>query len=252
MVARILAFVVAGALVAGSPAAAQKLADEATRREALQYYRAGNELLSSERFEQAVEQFRKAIDKDPLLALAHYGLGQAYMGLQRYASAIQAYTGCRSAYQTLAGLAQTDQVNVDRQRDDEIRELREVIRGLQSRRIKTATVDPTQRILALESRIKDLERMKQRNMDPMRPPAEVSLALGSAYFRNGDREDAEREWLVAVETNPGLGEAHNNLAVIYLLTGRKKDAETAVKAAEKAGFRVNPKLKDDVRRMSTT
>lgn len=251
MALRILALVVAGVLLSPGSAAAQKLADEVTRRDALQHYRAGNEFLSSERFEQAAEEFRKAIDKDPLLALAHYGLGQANMGMRRYASAIQAFVACRTAYQTLAGLAQTDQVNVDRQRDEEIRELRETVRGLQSRRIKTATSDPSQRILAVESRIRDLERMKQRGMDPMRPPAEVSLALGSAYFRNGDREDAEREWSVAAETNPSLGEAHNNLAVIYLMSGRKKEAEAAVKAAERAGYKVNPKLKEDIRKMTT-
>lgn len=235
-----------------APAGAQQLADDQTRREALAYYRAGSEFLSAEQYEKAAEQFQKAIDADPLLALAHYGLGQSYMGLRRYQSAVQAFVGCRSAYQHLAGLAQSDQVNVDRQRDEEIRELREAIRALQSGRLKTATSDPSQRILGLESRIRDLERLKQRNMDPMRPPAEVSLALGSAYFRNGARDDAEREWRTAVETNPSIGEAHNNLAVIYLMSGRKKEAEAAIKAAEKAGYRVNPKLKEDIRRMSQT
>ena len=247
---RVLALAVLAAALA-TPALAQQLADEQTRRDALAYYRAGNEFLSAEQFEKAAEQFQKAIDTDPLLALAHYGLGQSYMGLRRYPSAIQAYVGSRGAYQRLAGLAQSDQVNVDRQRDEEIRELREVVRALQSGRLKTASSDPSQRILGLEARIRDLERMKQRKLDPMQPPAEVSLALGSAYFRNGDREDAEREWLVAVETNPALGEAHNNLAVIYLMTGRKKQAEAAIRAAEKARFPVNPKLKEDVRRMTT-
>ena len=251
MLFRILPTIALAVTLASVILGAQQLADETTRREALQHYRAGNELLSAERFDQAAEEFRKAIDKDPLLALAHYGLGQAYMSLRRYASAIQAYIACRSAYQSLAGLAQTDQVNVDRQRDEEIRELREVIRALQSGRLKTTTNDPSQRILGLESRIRDLERLKQRNLDPMRPPAEVSLALGSAYFRNGDQQDAEREWLVAVETNPALGEAHNNLAVIYLMSGRKKEAEAAIKAAERARFPVNPKLKEDIRKMTT-
>lgn len=239
-------------LALGVPATAQQVADDQTRRQALTHYRAGNELLSGEQFEKAAGQFQKAIDTDPLLALAHYGLGQSYMGLRRYASAIQAYIGCREAYRRLAGLAQSDQVNVDRQRDEEIRELRESIRALQTGRLKTATGDPSQRILGLDARIRDLERLKQRNMDPSKPPGEVSLALGSAYFRNGDREPAEREWLLAVETNPALGEAHNNLAVIYLMSGRKKEAEAAVKAAEKARFPVNPKLKEDIRKMTTT
>ena len=56
---------------------------------------------------------------------------------------------------------------------------------------------------------------------------------------------------MAIETKPSLGEAHNNLAVVYMLTMRKKEAENAVREAERAGFRVNPQLKEDIRRMSS-
>jgi hypothetical protein len=34
---------------------------------------------------------------------------------------------------------------------------------------------------------------------------------------------------------------------VYLTTGRIDEAERAVQAAEKAGFRVNPGLKDEIR-----
>ena len=65
------------------------------------------------------------------------------------------------------------------------------------------------------------------------------LALGSAHFRNGDRADAEQAWAEATRLNPGLGEAWNNLAVIYLQSDRKHEASNAVSRAERAGFRVN-------------
>ena len=45
-----------------------------------------------------------------------------------------------------------------------------------------------------------------------------------------------------------MGEAWNNLAVVYLMTSRHVDAENAVKAAEKAGYNVSPNLKDDIKR----
>jgi len=53
-----------------------------------------------------------------------------------------------------------------------------------------------------------------------------------------------------VQADPKLGEAHNNLAVYYMLSGRKADAETAVKNAEKAGFKVNPQLKADIKKLN--
>ncbi len=52
--------------------------------------------------------------------------------------------------------------------------------------------------------------------------------------------DAEREYRAASKVEPKLGEAHNNLAVVLVLTGRLDDAEREMKAAEKAGFRVSP------------
>ena len=78
-------------------------------------------------------------------------------------------------------------------------------------------------------------------------PAFVSLALGSAYFRAGKFADAEREFKAAITADPKTGEAHNNLAVVYLETERFADAERAVAAAERAGYKVHPQLKKDIK-----
>lgn len=235
------------------PAASAQNVDDQRRMEALQHYRNGQELLFAEQFAKAEEEFAEAIELDPLLTLAHYGRGQALMALKRYASAVQAYIGCREAYRKLFTMQQSGAANLDRRADEEIRELRDTITALRSGRVKAfggvgGTVDT--RVAQLESRIRDLERVRQMDTGTFRTPAEVSLALGSAYFRKGDTADAEREWKAAVDVNNRLGEAHNNLAVIYMLSNRKKEAEDAIRAAERSGFRVNPQLKEDIRRMS--
>ena len=232
------------------PAAAQ-LVDDAHRQQALQRYRAGQELLYSEQFEKAEQEFAAAIQLDPLLTLAHYGRGQAFMALKRYSSAIQAFTKCREAYQTLFGMRQSDVVSMDRRADQEIRELQDTISALQTGRVKgmggsAGTVDS--RVAQLEARIRDLRQLRQVGTGRFEPPAEVSLALGSAYYRSGSAADAEREWSAAIAANPKLGEAHNNLAVLYLQTGRANEAEEAIKNAKKAGFRVNPQLEKDIKK----
>jgi len=229
-----------------SPAFAQ-FASEQDRREALQHYRTGQEFMSAEQFEKAAEAYQKAIDKDRLLTLAHYGLGQANMAMKRFASAIQAFTQCRETFRTLHTLQERDRVSVERQREDEIRELRDSVRRIRSGQIKLSQSVADQ----IEKRIQDLERQRTSVGGAFQPPAEVSLALGSAYFRNGSMEDAEREWKAAVAVNSKLGEGHNNLAALYAMTGRKKEAEDAIKAAERAGYRVNPRLKEDVRAMKS-
>src|SRR3954470_10202889 len=124
-----LAVLVLAALTA--TLAAQQLADEQSRREALQFYRVGQEFFTSEKFDRAAEEFSKATAKDPLFTLAHYQAGQSYMNLKRYASAIQAFTRCIESTRALYGLAGTNRFAVDRQRDDEIREMRETVNKLQ-------------------------------------------------------------------------------------------------------------------------
>jgi Flp pilus assembly protein TadD len=52
----------------------------------------------------------------------------------------------------------------------------------------------------------------------------------------------------AIKVNPKMGEAHNNLAFVYFRTGRLDEAESELKAAEKSGFAVNPRFKDDVKK----
>jgi tetratricopeptide (TPR) repeat protein len=228
-------------------ATAQGLASNADRREAFRFYRDGQELLAREQFEQAAVAFRSAIKHDALLTDAHYGLGHAFMGLQRYASAIQAFTGCLDAARRLHDLRIQDRASTDKAIDEEIRELKDSVRRVASGQVRVA--QPQIKQTQLEQRIQELERSRSSLSPNFEPPATVLLSMGSAHFRNGDRESAERYWSEAVSVNSQLGEAWNNLAVIHLGAGRKKEAEDAVRNAERAGFRVNPRLKDDIRAM---
>jgi tetratricopeptide (TPR) repeat protein len=189
-----------------------------------------------------------AIDLDPLLTLAHYGLGQAYMGLKEYRSAIRAYSGCREAFRTLHSLAATNRIAVERRRDDEIRELEDNLMSMESGRVKG--VNPVTRS-RMQDRIRDLEKNRNQGLtgvEEFRTPSEVSLAIGSAYFRAGDLAEAETSYLAAIAGNPRMGEAHNNLAVIHMINGRLDEAEKEVRLAEQAGFKVNPMFKDDLRK----
>jgi len=239
------AWIVVALVGAASSAGAQHLATEQNRREALQFYRVGQELLSGEQFDKAAEQFSKSVQKDQLLTLAHYGLGQSYMGLRRYASAAKAYGDCLEAFRGLHSLQQSNRFEVERQRDDEIKALRENIRSL-------AQAGQGLRATQAEARVRDLERQKTSMEAPFQPPGEVLLALGSALFRNGDVAAATVQWESAIASNPKLGEAHNNLAVVYMNAGRLADADRELKLAEKSGFRVNPQFKDDLKARAKT
>jgi tetratricopeptide (TPR) repeat protein len=230
------------ALAVSSGIHAQQIADEQSRRQAIELYRAGQEHMSAERFDKAAESFTAAVTKDRLLSLAHYQLGQAYMGLKRYASAVEAYEATIESMRALHALEQTNRFEVDKRRQETIRELRTEMSS------STQKLDPLKRTV-LEQRVNELERERTETGQPFRAPGFVLLAMGSAHFRNGDREAAASEWQAAVQVNPKLGEAHNNLAVVHMMAGRKAEAENSVKLAEKAGFKVNPQLKEDIKKL---
>lgn len=228
-------------------ALAQGLATDQVRQQAFDHYHAGQEFMASEQWQEAADEFQQAITYEPLLTDAHYGLGQAFMGMRRYTSAIQAFGGCIEAARQLHHLRQKDRVASDRAIDDEIRELQDSMRRIGSGSIRAG--QPQLRITRLETRISALERRRSSLGAVFEVPATVLLSLGSAHFRNGDRSSAEHYWRAAVKVDSTLGAAWNNLAVIYLGSGRKRQAEDAIRNAERAGFRVNPQLKDDIRAM---
>jgi Tfp pilus assembly protein PilF len=215
------------------------LVDATSHRDAMALFRTGQELLSAEKFDDAVTALSKSVDKDPLLSIAHYGLGQAYMNLRRFASAAKSYKDAIEALRRLHELGQSNQFEVEKQRDDEIKELKRLL-GTTSSGASPLTA------VRLEQRLRDLENQRTAIGGAFRPPAEILLALGSALFRNGEAEAAEANWKAAIEVNPKYGEAHNNLAVIYMQTGRLDEAEQEMKLAEKNGFRVNPQFRTDL------
>jgi len=211
-------------------------------REALAHYRAAQSWLDAENWERAATEFREAIRVYPLFTDAHYGLGQANMALRRYTTAALAFQECLASARTIYGLRDKARIEADRQLLENVDETRDTIR----RRGGETSLRSRQ----LDQHVTTLLQQRSSLDAPFEPPAPVLLALGSAHFRNGDRTRAEYYWTEAARVDSSLGEAWNNLAVIYLSSGRRKEADDAVRTAERTGFHVNPRLKDDIARMN--
>ena len=238
------AFIGVALLALAGASSGQELLEQQRRDEARRHYRAGEERMLAESFEEAAREFKAATDLDPAFVLAYYSLGQARMALKRYPEAIEAYTASRDLILREASLDRRAKADMDRRRRDEVQELEDSLVRLRSGQIKGAT--PSQQI-ALEQRISVLKDQQMRgDHGSTRVPAEVSLGLGSAYFRLGRHEPAEQSYRAAIAVDGKMGAAHNNLAVICMLSGRLDEAEREIQAAEKAGFTVSPQFKRDL------
>ncbi len=232
------------ASLAAGPAFAQDAAAKQQRAEAQRHYDLGVDLMRAESFEQAAEEFKQAIRLDPQMLLAHYSLGQSYMSLKRYPEAAAAYIAGRDVWEVQSHLDDKQRAAIDRERREHINELKEALRTVRNAAGREEPIDAVQ----IEARINLLESADSRETRSGHVPAELSLALGSSYFRQGLLPDATREYKAAIGANPKLGAAHNNLAAVLMLQGQFGEAKAAVKAAEKAGYPVSPGLKADLKK----
>jgi tetratricopeptide (TPR) repeat protein len=233
------------AVMSAFPVGAWQLS-ERDQHAASQHFKRGMESLVSEKYDVAETEFKAAVAIDPLYDAAFYGLGQVYMATKRYPDALKAYLESREAFKKATAAETLAGTESDRRLRDQIQALKDNERNLT--RLTGQNPGAQQTIDQIHEQIQQLESRKSRQAGATPPPvpAGVSMAIGSAHFRLKDLANAEKEYKAAIEVNPNFGEAHSNLAVVYLVTGRATEAETEVKAAEKAGFRVNPKLKEDI------
>jgi Tfp pilus assembly protein PilF len=232
---------------AGTPALAQPTREHL---EAMRHLRLGQENLHAERWDKAETEFKAAIKLDPLIELAHYGLGQTYMATKRFDEAVVAYKNCRDAFNQVASDAANGQLREEQRVLEQIQQLEDQKAQLQSRSYTAGSSAQANAVARIDSMIGELRARRYQSVDRGQPdtPTWISVALGSAYFRAGAMADAEREYRAAIAVDPKLGEAHNNLAVVYLLTRRFDEADAEIKAAEKSGFKVNPQMKEDLKK----
>jgi tetratricopeptide (TPR) repeat protein len=247
---RRVSFLVPLALFALSVVAAAQYAPRQSNpngERARKHYLSGWEHMRAEEFDQAAGEFRSAIELNPKFAIAYFSLGRAYQNLHRYSEAVQALTTSRDLYEAQASAKFNSQMEADRYRQDRLLELQDmrsqILKGPQSDRTQNSARQ-------VDDAIRQTNEEKSRGTDiaienPV--PSFVSLSLGSALFRAERLQEAEIAYKAAIKADQKAGEAHNNLAVLYLMQSRYTDAMTEVMAAEKNGFRVNPELKDEIR-----
>jgi tetratricopeptide (TPR) repeat protein len=196
----------------------------------------------------------KAIAFDPLLAVAHYGLGQTYMYQQRFREAARAFATSREVFRCAPPLSEEER----KRRTAAIADLREALRTADQRRIRQLgakwremngdvttpgagirSAQEAERLLAeLESSLK--------HFDPS--PSGVTLALGTALFQTGDIAGAEEAFRAVLARDPRSGDAHHNLALVCTITDRLEEAEREVQAAAKAGVPIHPRLREEIER----
>ena len=242
---RTSSFILVMFLFAGSAAAQQ--VSTADRDRARTQNRLGWEALRAEKYEQAVTSFQEAIAIRRDYEYAHYGLGRTYLAMRRYADAVTVLEKCKNLYLAQGSRQFTNVQEATRFREDRVIEIDEQIRLLRQGPQTVQTQDLIRQYETTKRNLQENIRRSQGMTIDATVPSWVSLSLGSAYFRSGRLKDAEGAYVEALKSDARLGEAHNNLAVVYLETGRISEALASLESAKKAGVKVNPELEKAIR-----
>jgi tetratricopeptide (TPR) repeat protein len=239
-----LLYVVLLAFLAISPALGQTPGD---RQKARVANKTGWDYMRAEAFEKAVTAFQQSIELDPTFEMSFYGLGRAHLALKQFVSAVSALSRCRDLYIAQVGRQFSNQQEAQRYRQDRVTELDDMIRQLQSGPQTLATQDQLRQVQEQKRQIQEFITRGNSMTITSGVPAWVSLSLGSAFFRSGKLAEAETEYKAAISADSRSGEAHSNLAVVYLETQRFNEALASISAAKKTGFKVNPELEKAIR-----
>ena len=207
----------------------------------------GQRLMREDDFEAAAKAFEEAIALDPLLMMAHYGLGTARVARKEHATAVTAFEAAKKAFFDRGELNSHKRFQSEAAREQRIRKLKDMIRAVPD--YGTGSAAGRQSAMEKqewEAEVAALEAQQETGKEPPRVPPGLSLALGSAYFRTGRVADAEREYRAAIEAQPRMGEARVNLAVVLLMTGRAADAKQELALAKKYKATVPAGLEKDI------
>lgn len=237
--------------LSGSVAFAQGEKIDVVRERANVPYKAGMEYLREENFEAATRSFRQATELDPTFSMAYYMLGRTHMMTRSYTAAVVALTKSRDLYLAESSKQMLNKQELKQIRREQIGEINDRINELEAvlRRPGTRNAAQLQNdIQMLQERRRQLQDAERELTPELAVPSYVSLSLGSAHFRSGNLAEAETAYRAAIAADAKVGEAHSNLAVVYMETKRYAEAEKSVQAAEKVGFRVAPALKEEIKK----
>ncbi len=178
-------------------------------------------------FDQSAASFRLALQDDPSSAEAYYGLGSAYLNLQKIAAARDSFEHAvklRASYPgTLAnawnnlGLIATREKNTDEA-------IRCFTQALDSSPNHSIALDNLGNAYRLERNWDEARKTFERALQVDSRDADASYGLAMVFAQADDTTRAYEYLRRALDSRPAYPEALNNLGILYLRTGRRDEA----------------------------
>jgi tetratricopeptide (TPR) repeat protein len=196
----------------------------------LSYLKDGEKYVKSGKYQEAVIEFRNALEIDPRFAAAHYQLGRAYLALKNpdsaYRELTEAVTLEASNSQSQLELAA---LLLDRRQFDQAQAIAQKVAETAPQNARAHAILGEKYILTVDFPKAIQEFQKVVALEPER--VENYSALGAAYRAAGQFPEAEDAYRKATTANPKSASAHMALSQFYFSVSKLTEAETEMRAA---------------------
>jgi tetratricopeptide (TPR) repeat protein len=196
------------------------------------YLASGDKYLKAGKYNEAILQYRNAVQLNPRLGKAHFQLAQAYLAMQSFQAAykelqqtVDVDPGSAEAQLQLASML------IAAKKFDDAKAAAEKVLAADPKNARAHAIlgdrlalthDPDGAIQEYRTAIK---------LDPRRVESYSSLA--AVYMSRGQLSEAEADFKQAVESNPQSVQARVNLGRFYLAQRKFAETETEMNAASK-------------------
>lgn len=208
------------------------------------HYTKAMQLLADNKLGEGEAELLEAVKTFPQLAEGFVELGNLSMRRGEYREGLERYLKARDALSALQGIKRQQEAERQRQLQESIDLLNERISDL-SRSQRSSDQGKIQQAMVHLEKLQQEKTNAQPSIESPFTP-EVHFLVGTAQMKLEQFEEAAKEFQNALTLRPNFGEAHNNLAVVLYYRRDYPACWEHLRAAERAGVRVDPLFKEEL------
>jgi tetratricopeptide (TPR) repeat protein len=196
----------------------------------LRYVESGVKYFGNHKYQEAIIQFRNAVQIDPKFGAAHYQLARAYLAVGNSAAAYREFNetvGLDPA--NLDAKLNLAKLLIGSQQYQEAQTIAQTVIQADPGNARAHTILGEKYMLTHDLPNALAELRKAMELDPQR--VEGYAAVGSVYLAQGKAEEAEAAYKKAIEVNPKSVQAQMALGEFFFSQRKMAQAEAAIRAA---------------------
>lgn len=210
-------------------------------------------LYDKEKYKKAEKKFKDCLEVFPMHVQANFYLAHLLYQASNLESALHHIGEAKKNFKLMNKMYVLGYADYTSQLRTQRDEIRDRIQNYKDRQQRTRQANESQKIEAqisqLETKLGTIDsRLAEPLPEEKKVPADYFYLHGNIYFKLKKFQDAHNQYLESIKHDPKHEKAYNNLINIYFMAKQYKKAMEFVENAELTGLKINPKLKEAIRK----